>query len=294
MKKFSVFFILLHLYLLLISCSTITPLLGGGAQALKKRIAVLEFEDKTAHEKGKLGEVVTDILITELVGSERFIVVERTKIKKILKEQKTSVSGIVDPATAVEIGRLMGVNAVVIGSISEFGMRKAKTGIPGFRREKEILQAVVDIRLVDVQTGVILVAESGRGETSISKTSMLTINVETTQDETMTGTVIREAIESFISKMKSKMEEQPWQGFILKVIKDQVVITSGKDADLKKEMVFEVLGAGGEEISPTGQRFHVPGEKKGEIMAIDVQSEITTAKILSGNGFAKGDIVRVK
>lgn len=293
MKVFFALFMLL--YLSLISCSTVSPLLGGGAQALKKRIAVLEFEDKTEHGKGKLSEIVTDILITELVGSERFIVVERTKIKKILKEQKTSVSGIVDPATAVEIGRLMGVNAVVIGSVSEFGIRKAKTGIPGFRREKEILQAVVDIRLVDVQTGVILVAESGRGETSISKTSMLKmINVETSLDETMTGTVIREAMASFVKKMKSKMEEQPWQGFILKVGKDQVVITSGKDADLKKEMVFEVLGAGGEEISPTGQRFHVPGEKKGEIMAVDIQLEITTAKILSGSGFVKGDIVRVK
>ena len=68
----------------------------------KRRIGVVEFENKTAYGQGRLGGAASDILITELVKSGKFIVVERDKMNKIMEEQKLQAQGTVDSQTAVD------------------------------------------------------------------------------------------------------------------------------------------------------------------------------------------------
>ena len=63
-----------------------------------------EFENKTTYG-ARLGESATDILITELVKTNRFIVVERDKMDKLLEEQKLGLTGVIDPNTAAKAGK---------------------------------------------------------------------------------------------------------------------------------------------------------------------------------------------
>src|SRR5688572_24964612 len=59
----------------------------------KRRIGVVNFENKAPYAQARIGNTATDILITELVKSGKFIVVERDKMDKILEEQKLGQSG---------------------------------------------------------------------------------------------------------------------------------------------------------------------------------------------------------
>src|SRR5438046_2529993 len=71
---------------------------------LKRRIGVVDFVNKTTYGANRLGTSASDILITELAKSNRFIVVERDKLDKLMEEQKLGMTGAIDPNTAAKVG----------------------------------------------------------------------------------------------------------------------------------------------------------------------------------------------
>jgi TolB-like protein len=110
----------------------------------KPYIAVFPFEDANARtEFTKLGQSLTEMLITSLINEDKFNVMERVQLEKILKEQSLSQTGVIDAETAIEVGKLSGLEAVVVGSISQL-----KTSIEA------------DARLIEVETGKALAAAS--------------------------------------------------------------------------------------------------------------------------------------
>src|SRR5579863_5796118 len=76
-----------------------------GMVGLKRRIGVVDFENKTTYGANRLGTSASDVLITELAKSGKFIVVERDKINTIMAEQKLGMSGAIDPSTAAQVGK---------------------------------------------------------------------------------------------------------------------------------------------------------------------------------------------
>lgn len=149
-------------------------LLSAGAYAqdaarARKRIAVLSFDPPMEYRAAYLGNVIGDMLTTALVkmGIE---VIERTQLEAVLREQQLARSGIVDPATAVEMGRILGVDYILGGRITEFGIRDETQlgGViaqlsGGVRIRRSTARVKTDVRLIDVRTGRILIAETGEG-----------------------------------------------------------------------------------------------------------------------------------
>lgn len=67
----------------------------------------------------RLGESLGEILAIALADQKNMIVVERAKLAEVLKEQKLALSGLVEPATAARVGKLLLAEVVVAGSIVE-------------------------------------------------------------------------------------------------------------------------------------------------------------------------------
>jgi len=89
---------------------------------IKPYIAIFPFEDTgTKSEETKLGESVVEMLITALINTGQFRVMERTQLSKIMEEQALGLTGVVDQETAVDVGKIVGVDAVVVGSVSYLG-----------------------------------------------------------------------------------------------------------------------------------------------------------------------------
>src|SRR5690349_6291662 len=78
----------------------------------RRRVGVIDFANKAAYGQTRLGQAASDILITELVKTGKFIVVEREKLDKLMGEQKLGLSGAIDPATAAQMGKVLGLNAI--------------------------------------------------------------------------------------------------------------------------------------------------------------------------------------
>lgn len=159
-----------------------------------------EFDDPRI-ERG-----IAKMLTTAMVESMRFKVVERSPevIESILKEQTLSLSGVVDSRTAVNVGKLLGAEAVIIGEVSEFGIRKTGT-YTGFSGSKKITtRLVVDARMVDVETGEIIAAKTGIGTaTTRSKGMGAVMSFEYGTegfDETTIGIAARKAVYKIVEK----------------------------------------------------------------------------------------------
>src|SRR5262245_32860607 len=82
----------------------------------KLKIAVVGFTNRYGCFKRFL-EFLQNELPGELLASQRFTVVSRDVIDKIIEEQKLVLTGVFDPAAAMNIGHLLGADALVTGTV---------------------------------------------------------------------------------------------------------------------------------------------------------------------------------
>ena len=89
----------------------------GDKQLLKsmKKIAVMNFEINNRSDPKE--QEFSDIIAHQFLKNTNFNVIERDKlvISKVIGEQSLSRSGIIDETTAAQMGKILGVHAIVIG-----------------------------------------------------------------------------------------------------------------------------------------------------------------------------------
>ncbi len=227
---------------------------------LKKRVGVARFEDRSGGGYHNLGQGVSDMLTTALVQSGKFTMIERQDLDKVFAEQHLGSSGNVTPETAAKAGRVLGVEMIVIGSVTEFGIseRKISGGISalgGAGLSTKSARAAVDIRLVNTVTGEIVAAETEEGsQTTLGVAGQYkTINFAdvSTWNTTDAGKACREAIDNCVELITSKSEKVPWGGKIIKVNADGTVLMKpGAEGGVQSGDEFDVFRPGEEIKDP--------------------------------------------
>ena len=262
----------------------------------KRRVAVIKFEDKTAFGRGRLGSAASDILMTELSRSGGFLMMSRSDTTEILDEQAFGQSGAVNPATAAATGKMLGLNAIVTGSISQFGVKTLGSEFLIGKQKLQQATATVDVRVVDAETGQILFAESGTGIYETKTTEVLGIGQSAGYDETLGGNALRAAIAQFIDNLLNRMAKIEWAGRVADIQDGDVVINAGQKTGLKIGDRLASYTLGKEITDPeTGVSMgRVRGQKKGTVEIIEFFGEDgAIAKVVDGAGFTKGDVVRL-
>ncbi|MEX1014242.1 MAG: FlgO family outer membrane protein [Candidatus Paceibacterota bacterium] len=84
----------------------------------KTKIAVVEFSDLQGNVTD-FGRFLAEELITRFYQTNKFTVVERQMLNKVIEEQKLTLKGMVDPSSAKELGKILGVDAIVSGTITD-------------------------------------------------------------------------------------------------------------------------------------------------------------------------------
>jgi curli biogenesis system outer membrane secretion channel CsgG len=289
---------------------TITGSWVNAQAQLKKRVAVFTFEDKTDHSwhwwDGRApGDGMSDMLTTALVKSGKYSVIERQELSKVLSEQNLGQTGAVTPESAAQIGKLLGVELAIMGSITEFGYAKKDVGgsFGGFSLgvKKQNATVAVDVRFVNTTTGEILTAESVRKEESASGlkvgTPDLSFGNESEFDNSIVGKATREAIDAITTLIDNNMTALPWEGKVITVKGDQVFIKPGGDAGVKVGDTFFVYSRGEDLVDPdTGLSLGSVDEKIAtiEVKALVANGKAAQAVVVSGSAVKTGDLVRQK
>ena len=79
-------------------------------------VAVLPFQDRSKEVAGQ-GKIVADLMFANLVINPAIILVDRDDLDTVLKEQEMNISGIVNPAQAVQVGQIIGAKIIVTGNV---------------------------------------------------------------------------------------------------------------------------------------------------------------------------------
>ncbi len=165
---------------------------NANGTARKKRVAVFDFDYATVHQYSyaifgrdiDVGRGISDLLVTMLVKDGTYSVIERKSLDKILGEQNFSNSDRANPASAAKIGKILGVDAIIVGSVTQFGNDTKNTGVGGvgaglgkvglggFSRKESKAVVGIDSRIVDIDTAEVLAVAEGKGESKRTSTSM--------------------------------------------------------------------------------------------------------------------------
>jgi len=95
-------------------------IIGKMDQSGRQKIAIIEFSNLDG-QITEFGKFLAEELITRLFMTNRFEVVERQMLNKVLAEQDLGTSGLIDDESAVSLGKILGVQAIVSGSITDMG-----------------------------------------------------------------------------------------------------------------------------------------------------------------------------
>lgn len=243
-----------------------------------------------------VGAGATKMLETALAKSGMFDVYTRAEMDKVLKEQALGQTGMITAQSAAKTGQMIGVNVIVVGAVTEFGEKV--DGVNVFfvaGGKKSTARVVIDVQLIDTTTGKIIKALSAEGEEANAGVSLFVISGGTSLDDTKVGKAMRKAINKLVDEIAAEIANIPWSTRIVKANGGTVYISGGAGANLQPGMKFLVYRAGEELIDPeTGESLGKEETLAGEIMVTQVLEKMSKAAVVSGTGFSKGDVVRLK
>lgn len=255
-------------------------------KTLKRKVAIGRFTNETRYGKtfqvdpglDPLGKQASDMLATRLVQSQKFLVFERPDLDKIRAEQNL-----------LHDSNLIGVDALILGSVTEFG--RSTTGKSGFMSSTKVqtAHAKVEIRLVDARTGYVFFTATGTGDATTESGEIAGYGSKADYDGSLNDRAIGAAISDCQSSLISKLEERPWRTDILKVDGQQVYISGGSRQGLKVGDKLAVLRSGDTVKSgQTGFNITLPPTMVGQVRVMSLfgdneTNEGSVTQLVSGN-----------
>lgn len=205
-------------------------------KVLKRKVAIGRFTNETRYGKtflrdgelDPLGKQASDMLSTRLVDSGQFIVFERPDLSKL--EREAAISG---PT------KLVGVDTLILGSVTEFG--RTVQGTTGFlsQTKTQIARAKVELRLVDTKTGQVYFSATGAGSATTETGSIAGYGSQSDYDDSLNDRAIGAAISEVQNSLIKKLQEKPWRTDILTAQGSTVFISGGARQGMK---VGDTLG----------------------------------------------------
>jgi curli biogenesis system outer membrane secretion channel CsgG len=271
----------------------------------------MDLEDKTQGQHGgwhNVGSGMSDMLVTALVKSNKFIVIEREQLQKVMNEQSLGQSGAVSAQTAAKIGQILGVSYIITGSVTEFGIKESKLGVGNLGRvlpfgggvETKTNKAVVamDLRLINTSTAEILKAMKGEGEeksTGVSIDMDIAPSVDFGKDgfdETVIGKAVRKAVDMAAKDIIASESSEPWTARIIKIEGNQIYLNSGEENGEKTGRVVAIYHKSEELIDPeTGVSLGSEDKKIGTAKIVKVEKKFSIAET-DASGVTKDDYLK--
>ena len=262
----------------------LAPLLVLSAVAAQEQenITVLPFEGWTGNVRAarEYQNALTDKIATKIIQSHRFNVIDRSHLDKVLAEQDLQLTGLIDEATVVQMGKVLGVHKLIIGRFTRSSTEHHSAEYSSGQKISDAYYSAVvqtTIKLLDVQSSRYLEAAEaeGTGQGSDRRNALLNALDEVAE-------AVMRAFEQYFAI----------QAHITAVDKAMVTIDRGSIVGVQEGMDFLV--------------FHVPGvddwirpetsasdQSIGVIRIVSAQSQTSRGRIMVGYDKIKaGHLVR--
>ena len=315
----------------LFALSLTIPASGQAASKRRPRIAVMDFDYATVQTVSSavfgtnvdIGKGIVDLLVTDLVKDGTYSVIERKQIDKILAEQNFSNSNRADPTSAARIAKILGVDAIIVGSITQFGNETKKTGLGGVGgnwhgyglgnvgHSNSKANVAITARIINVDTAEIMGVADGKGQSSRASTNLLGGGGNwggfgggsadfgnSNFQQTIIGEAVKQATDQLSTNLVAEAPKITTrtitvEGVVAAVEGNQVILNVGAKAGIKVGDQFNVERVTKEIKDPTtGAVIRRLATTVGVVKATDVDDASAICEPVSGSGFKTGDKVK--
>ena len=259
----------------------------------RKKLIILASENKDSD----ISKKITQIASSTAIRLNRYDVMDRSELDRILSEQKLQHSGVVNPDQAIELGKVAGANEALFISITNFGQK----GVPTEKQEekdeeeepatglfgwivKEVVKAGIDKKLEDVERYPYNIQTIIDGEVRL-------LNVETGQaissfplNVEHTGGVKAKSLTQALKKVRSQMVYNlkslyQLSSEVLEVQGNDVTLFLGKNMGVNAGTIFEIISRD-EKKTVRDREIIVPGKSIGLVEVESVSIDASKGRIL--------------
>lgn len=276
-------------------------------------VAVLPFEVAGNvrlrwNEEDAILEGITQMVTDRLANEDDLILIERERIKEIMKEQGFQYSGAVDLSTAVEIGRLLGVDILVLGSLNAFSLEgRDSVSFGQFQVSGATANTQLSARLVGVESGRIFASIKAEGKETglgleVDEFKGFSMDSEEFEDSTM-GKALDKAVTNFVqqfdkrlAEVKDKLTDEKGKaanGRVIAIRGNFIIVDLGAKDGIDTTTKFSVYRL--EEIQGLSEPIRLPNGSL-QVISVDQNAAVTQILTTSPSGLAiqVGDVVEVQ
>ena len=252
-------------------------------EAAKKTVAVMPLENVSGYTEQQVAEIMTEQLIAAINGSGNYVVVERTQMGTVLREQGfQSITGASEKSAEIAGADYSVLGKVMIAEVSNTAAGELTKKLFGQKSHTVLMhqyrgRVSLNFRLVNTATGEILFDQTVEGE----KTG-----------KTREGAIHDACKVTAENALKEIQQYNPFSARIVEISGDVIYIDAGFDSGLKNGETLVVA----REVKPIevdGKIVGMTHKEIGRAKITEINSEYSICKITShSDTIRKGDLVK--
>lgn len=273
----------------------------GKKPVVKPVVAVSDFENRAGF-KGQwdLGDGMAEVLINELIETERVTVLERKYLSDVIGEIRRQSQALFRTEGRVPAGRLKNARYLIRGVLSDFHVSGDKSGwfasqTSRFRVRGSSARITLNVYVVEVESGQII----GSAETT-GRASRLGLGAAVEYKEvafggdayfkTPLGKATRQAMQKAVREILQILHDEEWDARIASGGPHSVLVNGGKNVRLEVGEILLVRDEGSVITDPvTGDVLEeLPGPVIGKIR-VEVVDAISARALLLEGSAARGN-----
>ncbi|MFB3886354.1 MAG: hypothetical protein ACE144_14110 [Thermodesulfobacteriota bacterium] len=254
----------------------------------KRKVVILDFENRTTYKDEKIGEIVAKKLSDKLEATQRVVTLDRITLSDMLNREGFKFETLTDPSVVKRSYRSFGIQAYVLGAVTDVSILSSKASETS-EEEVAFATAKVEVRLVDASTGNLLKSFIGRSPI---------FGTKETGEHSRSQAVLKAidfSLEEILDGFLRQLDLLDWTTTIAKIEGDHLYINAGKLSGLRIGDTLEIFEPGKEIIHPT-TKFSLgwtTGKSKGAIQVTDLFGvDAAIGKAVQGQGFSLDDVVK--
>ena len=210
----------------------------------KKKLAVAKFENNTRFGKRRLGDNITDVLSTELSQTNRFILLERAEVDKILDQVALSQAGITEGS--LQQIQLLDADYIATGAVTHYSVNTTGSSNLFTQSKTQKAEVAADVRIIDIRSGEIILSETGRGSAEKEFDKVLGMGESGGYDESLELDAFRAAVINLTENIVPALDALPWTCDVVKISGTKLYIDAGKKSNLRLGTILDIFQKGEE------------------------------------------------
>ncbi len=266
-------------------------------QDLIRSIGIFNFENNSLHDSWEFQKIFHKGLPEYINDTCKGVFVsppETGSLLNMLKKPPKLETGINDNYSLAILGRQLGLNAIITGSLEDIRILDELRGVWLTKDTHHMVQVFIRVEVCDTRTATKLLDETFTREIEIDDIEYQIIQQSDTIELPQLNDTLNKLLTDIGDSICDTVKDQPWTGYITRIENGKLKIPSGTQTGLELGDVLEVYDSDRIIQGIGGQRFLTPGLKIGEIEIVAITENQTAATVITGDGIKVGSTVQRK